>query len=164
MDLQWIVTTIAIFLAGAGLGFLLGTVFRKGDNSKLADKEAELAAYKRDVTEHFGQSAEHFRVIGSHYKKLYEHMAAGSDKLCDTVEANDGLQFPRPADVAIESPTENLESRESASEEKAPGDYADSEASDQSSQDQQPDNRDSPVTHEGVQTGESENTKAKDPA
>jgi uncharacterized membrane-anchored protein YhcB (DUF1043 family) len=147
MDVEWIVATVAIFLAGAGLGFFLGAILRKGDNAKLADTEAELAAYKREVTEHFGQSAEHFQAIGSHYRKLYEHMAAGSEKLCDPVEADTDLKFPRPAEVAIEASAPDRTSTDEApdaraeeptedpTEDKPPSDYAEGETPDEDDED-----------------------------
>lgn len=98
---EWIVLTFVISLAGAGLGFWLGKRVRVDDSEKLAAAEAELNAYRDRVTEHFSQSATHFQAIGRQYRDLYEHMAAGSEKLCERTESENQLQFPRPDEVAM---------------------------------------------------------------
>lgn len=99
--IEWIVLTFVISLAGAGLGFWLGKRVRVDDSEKLAAAEAELNAYRDRVTEHFSQSATHFQAIGRQYRELYEHMAAGSEKLCERTESENQLQFPRPDEVAM---------------------------------------------------------------
>lgn len=113
--IQWTMILMAGILAGAGLGFWLGKMGRRDDVERIAEVETELKAYRDRVTEHFGQSAAHFQAIGQQYRELYEHMAAGSESLCD-ISATDGrLRFPRPNELVIENSAADEEGAESES-------------------------------------------------
>ena len=59
----------------------------------------EFDAYRRNVTEHFGETAEHFRNIGRQYRELYDHMASGAESLCDN---DDRARLAFPSLRAIE--------------------------------------------------------------
>lgn len=98
---QWIVLAIVGFGAGIGLGFWLSKLLRGDDREKLADTEAEFAAYKQEVAQHFSQSAAHFQAIGKQYRELYAHMAVGSEKLCEISGSEEQLKFPRPDEVVL---------------------------------------------------------------
>lgn len=97
---EWIVLASVGVLVGLGLGFFLGRLGGKGSSQKLADVEAELEEYRQEVSQHFSRSAEHFQAIGRQYRELYEHMAAGSEKLCVGAPTDGQLKFPRPDEVA----------------------------------------------------------------
>lgn len=93
----------AICLAGGGLlGFLLG---RGGGREKQRAEalEQEFEDYKRNVTEHFGKTAEHFQSIGRQYRELYEHMAGGATTLC---EEDDRTRLAFPSLLTIEAVAE----------------------------------------------------------
>lgn len=123
---EWIVLTIIGVLGGAGLGFWLGKRAPSDDSAKLADVEAELNAYRDRVSEHFSQSATHFQAIGRQYRDLYEHMAAGSEKLCERTESDNQHRFPRPDEVLVENAESLIETGSALESE--PVDYvADSE-------------------------------------
>ncbi|MEE4186738.1 MAG: DUF1043 family protein [Gammaproteobacteria bacterium] len=87
-----IVASVAL-AGGVIIGFLVGNLKSKSAGTRARDAEAELAAYRKQVTEHFGQTAEHFQALGQQYKSLYEHLAAGADSLCDTPDAGRELAF-----------------------------------------------------------------------
>ncbi len=106
---EWIVLISAGVLVGLGLGFFAGRLSGRGNNQKLADVEAELETYRQSVSEHFSQSAEHFQAIGRQYRELYEHMAAGSEKLCVGAPSDGQLKFPRPDEVSAEKPAASEE-------------------------------------------------------
>ena len=92
-----------ICLAGGGLlGFLLG---RGGGKQKQRAEalEQEFEDYKRNVTEHFGKTAEHFQSIGRQYRELYEHMASGASSLC---EEDDRTRLAFPSLLTIEAVAE----------------------------------------------------------
>lgn len=80
-----------ILLIGVGTGFLLG----RRSTTRADDIQAELNAYRREVSEHFGKTAAHFQSIGAEYRKLYDHMASGEATLCDTGQ---GVAF-KPAEL-----------------------------------------------------------------
>ena len=93
-----------ICLAGGGLlGFLLG---RGGGSEKkrAAALEQEFEDYKRNVTEHFGKTAEHFQSIGRQYRELYEHMASGASALC---KEDDRTRLSFPSLLTIEAVAES---------------------------------------------------------
>ncbi|MDJ0759208.1 MAG: DUF1043 family protein [Woeseiaceae bacterium] len=106
---EWIVLISVGVLVGLGLGFFAGRFSTRGNNRKLADVEAELETYRERVTEHFSQSAEHFQAIGRQYRELYEHMAAGSEKLCVGAPSDAQLRFPRPDEMSAESKAASAE-------------------------------------------------------
>ena len=111
---EWIVLASVGVLVGLGLGFFLGRLGGKGNSQKLADVEAELEEYRQEVSQHFSRSAEHFQAIGRQYRELYEHMAAGSEKLCVGAPTDGQLKFPRPDEVtAEESPESKVEAAKS---------------------------------------------------
>lgn len=80
-------------LAGAALGYLLGSSGRRKESERAGALSAELDRYRREVTEHFSVTAGHFRAIGSEYRKLYEHMAAGAAGLCEPGRSGRSVMF-----------------------------------------------------------------------
>ncbi len=92
---------------GAGLGYGLAALRARGENARADEVREEFEAYRRDVTQHFGRTAEHFRAIGREYRDLYEHMASGADALCDRDAADVKLSFAPKAileSIAEEQP------------------------------------------------------------
>lgn len=84
---------VLILAVGIGLGFLFGHTLRKRELAKVSDVQDELNQYRRDVSEHFNQTAVHFQSIGRQYRDLYEHMATGAGALCDASVAGRELPF-----------------------------------------------------------------------
>jgi uncharacterized membrane-anchored protein YhcB (DUF1043 family) len=91
--------SVAILLVGGGIGFWVGRSGIGGGKARVQEAEAELEEYKRNVTEHFGQTAAHFQAIGKQYRELYEHMADGAQALCESEEAGKQLLFAPGADA-----------------------------------------------------------------
>jgi uncharacterized membrane-anchored protein YhcB (DUF1043 family) len=107
---------IGLLAAGTGLGYWLGALRARDESARADEVRQEFEAYRRDVTQHFGQTAEHFRAIGREYRNLYEHMASGADSLCDRESVDVKLSF---------APKAILESiAEERQESKAPRDFA----------------------------------------
>ena len=80
MNPMLMIGAAALLLLGAGLGYWLGS---RRESDKASEIQVELDTYRKQVTEHFGETAAHFQAIGGEYKKLYQHMAAGAGQLCD---------------------------------------------------------------------------------
>lgn len=80
--------SIVLLLAGGGIGFYLARLGQAAETAKLEEVETEFDAYRQQVTEHFGKTADQFHAIGQQYRELYEHLAEGSQALCklDAVE------------------------------------------------------------------------------
>lgn len=94
----------AIALFGLGLigGFLFAAWRNKGEASKAGEIQEELDDYRRQVTEHFSETAEHFQAIGQQYRSLYKHMANGAGALCDPAHSDALLDFAGNQTPAIE--------------------------------------------------------------
>jgi len=111
---------VIILLVGGGVGFWIGRSGVGGSRAKVEKAEAELEEYKRNVTEHFGQTAAQFQAIGKQYRELYEHMANGAQALCEPGEAGVQLLFAPGTDAA---PTD-VEQTAVEAEVSPPTDYA----------------------------------------
>ena len=84
---------VLLFGLGLGLGFLLTRILGKRDASKASDIQHEMDDYRRRVSEHFGETAQHFQALGEQYQSLYKHMAQGAGALCDTAQSDALLEF-----------------------------------------------------------------------
>lgn len=103
--LVWAVVCIALALAGVGLGYWLGNQRRATESAKLDAVQAELDDYRKRVSEHFSETATRFHDLGRQYRELYQHMASGSEKLCNVEDSGGKLPFAptdRPAIAAVE--------------------------------------------------------------
>jgi uncharacterized membrane-anchored protein YhcB (DUF1043 family) len=116
---------IGFLAAGIGLGFWFSQLRMKVDSTKADKVQQQFDDYKREVTQHFGQTAEHFKAIGREYRELYEHMAGGADSLCDREALDTKLSFApkailesiaeeRSADTAAGSTDEPIAEERSA--------------------------------------------------
>ncbi len=99
-----------IFLVGAGillfgLGLGLGYWFARSQSLREASKassiQKELDDYRRDVSNHFSETAAHFRSLGQQYQSLYKHMAQGAESLCDSSQSYAVLGFAADAAPAV---------------------------------------------------------------
>jgi uncharacterized membrane-anchored protein YhcB (DUF1043 family) len=106
---------IGLLAAGGGLGFWLAQVRMRDQSNKADEVQQQFDEYRREVTQHFGRTAEHFKAIGREYRELYEHMAGGADSLCDRGSLDTKLSF---------EPKAILESIAEEREPQAPRDFA----------------------------------------
>lgn len=122
---------IVLVLAAAGLGFFFGRVsngalkerVREAEDA-LGRKDAEMAAYKREVDAHFDKSATLFVSMAGSYKALFEHLSSGYEKLSDGSSqdlfrqrvATLLLDEPRSAAVDADSTPEEVRPEASSSE------------------------------------------------
>jgi len=106
---------VGLLVAGGGLGFWLAQVRMRGESSRADEVQQQFDDYRRDVTQHFGRTAEHFKAIGREYRELYEHMATGADSLCDREAVDVKLSF---------APKAILESIAEEQEAQVPRDFA----------------------------------------
>jgi uncharacterized membrane-anchored protein YhcB (DUF1043 family) len=107
---------IGFLAAGMGLGFWFSQLRMRGKSAKADEIQQQLDDYRREVTQHFGQTADHFKAIGREYRELYEHMAGGAESLCDREALDTKLSF---------EPNAILESIAEEQEAPAPRDFAD---------------------------------------
>ncbi len=82
-----------LLFAGAALGFLLGKRGKSAEHARFEAVQSEFDDYRREVSAHFGETASRFQSIGKQYKELYEHLAAGSQSLCDKQAMQEGIEF-----------------------------------------------------------------------
>ncbi len=84
---------VGLLAAGGALGFWLAHVRMRGESARADEVREQFDDYRREVTQHFGRTAEHFKAIGREYRDLYEHMASGADSLCDREAFDVKLSF-----------------------------------------------------------------------
>ena len=96
---------ILLFSLGLGLGYWLAYSQRNREAVRASDIQNEMDEYRRHVTEHFGETAQHFQTLGQQYESLYKHMAKGADALCDTAQSDALLGFAAGAAAAIPAST-----------------------------------------------------------
>ena len=84
---------IGFLAVGGALGFWLARFRMRGDVARADEVREQFDDYRREVTQHFGRTAEHFKAIGREYRELYEHMAGGADSLCDREAVDVKLSF-----------------------------------------------------------------------
>jgi hypothetical protein len=86
-------------LVGAGLGYYLAARRERRADERAATAEAELNAYRDNVTDHFRETAVHFRALGEQYRSLHEHLAQGAESLCETRRDEERLSFSPLAEI-----------------------------------------------------------------
>ena len=109
MDQNILIIGLVALALGLGFGFLLGNLKSRAADKRSRDAEAELDAYRKQVTSHFGQTAEHFQALGLQYKALYEHLATGADTLCDLTDTEQKLTFMPKEMLAQQDQTVTVE-------------------------------------------------------
>lgn len=137
---------IGLLAAGTGLGYWLAQLRTRGESARADEVRQEFDDYRREVTRHFGQTAEHFRAIGREYRDLYEHMASGADALCDRDAVDLKLSFAPKA--ILESIAEEQQQRETP----APRDFA----TDEQPADSKPAEAEPPAVEESEDTSRKE--------
>ena len=136
---------VALVAAGGALGFWLAHVRMRRETARVVDEVREqFDDYRREVTQHFGRTAEHFKAIGREYRELYEHMASGADSLCDREAVDVKLSFAPKAIL------------ESIAEDQPPQPPRDFEQADQAAEQ-------APVSSEATSAAEPEATSAAEP-
>ena len=112
---------VGLLAAGGGLGFWAAQLRMRGESTRADEVQRQFDDYRREVTQHFGQTAEHFKAIGREYRELYEHMASSADSLCDREATDVKLSFAPKAileSIAEEQP-ESEAPRDFAEEDRA---------------------------------------------
>ena len=89
---------ILLFGLGLGLGYWFSHM---REATKTGDIQNELDEYRRHVTEHFSETAQHFQALGEQYRSLYKHMADGAGSLCDPAQTDAMLEFPAADTAAL---------------------------------------------------------------
>ncbi len=80
----WILVLISVLL-GALAGVLLTLLFerRKSGGRSVEELEREMNEYKEEVGQHFATTSELFRDMTEKYRDVYNHLASGSQSLCE---------------------------------------------------------------------------------
>ncbi len=126
-------------LLGLVLGLLLGVVGtqlferRKTGGRTVDDVQREMDDYKEEVGSHFATTSELFRDMTEKYRDVYNHLAAGSQTLCEDSMEHARLEFAQTRSVEA-SDDQATEDGNKVSEERATSDEktVDTEISDAS--------------------------------
>lgn len=136
IDSSWTWTIGLIGLAlGLAIGAGIGALLRVKRQRRVQELEAELAGletqfadYRHQVTTHFRTTSELVQKMTDSYREVYEHLASGSQVLCQTKLENPSLDFTRqpvldkdtaspasqpPDDAPVDAETDPLQEAES---------------------------------------------------
>lgn len=97
IELIWLTAIVAGIIGSLG-GWLLGRRANHGQRKSLALQESldtseqRLQDYKRDVQEHFMQTAEAVKQMNDTYQSLHQRLAEGANTLCGDLEENPLLE------------------------------------------------------------------------
>ena len=118
-------TVIIIGLICAIVGVVIGALVARRFSSTpqqtrelerhLHEKQDEIKAYQREVTEHFTETSQRLQQLAESYKDIHNHLAQGADKL----SANSGA-----APIIEKIETTQKSSEETPKNVSAPLDYA----------------------------------------
>lgn len=92
----WIIAVVALAV-GVLIGFLMGRSgsgepYRKTLEAELRGSRAEMDRYKKEVTQHFEQTASLVNELTDQYRKVHQHLATGAQSLCPDQTAGRSLQ------------------------------------------------------------------------
>jgi hypothetical protein len=90
---------LAAFVVGGGLGFMLAARRGRHADERAERVQAELAAYRGNVTEHFRETAVKFRELTEQYRSLHQHLAEGAEARCEVPGKGPKLEFAPLAEL-----------------------------------------------------------------
>ena len=91
--LLYLLIGLVALLIGGGAGFWIGQTRGRSDAARSDDLQRELDAYREQVSQHFGKTAEHFQALGVQVRELYDHMAVGAETLVDPAKSGQAIAF-----------------------------------------------------------------------
>jgi hypothetical protein len=102
--------TFALGIAcGAGFTYLLATNSRRRTTElqeKLDQLQQEFDGYRDQVGQHFRKTSELVQAMTDSYRNVYEHLAKGSEVLCQDPVNTPRLDFPQHTKLDTESGTD----------------------------------------------------------
>jgi len=123
-----ILIAIIALAAGGAIGYLVGRSSTTGDTSQkrhIDELKTEIDQYKDSVANHFQQTATMINEMNDSYKSVVQHLAQGSQDLCDAGTAKDIESRLIPKIKSEEEVVAPVEAKQSAIESfEPPRDYA----------------------------------------
>jgi uncharacterized protein len=125
--MTWMIA-LGCFLAGAVIGAVLFKLLKSDEvrvhllEEKMQQLSDEYARYKKDVHNHFGDTAQLVTKLTQSYQEVYQHLAQGAQELCPEHIAKQ-ITDAAPALLA-EFPSGNENSRQTTAILSPPLDYA----------------------------------------
>jgi len=113
IDSSWVWATglIAFLLGiacGAGFTYLMSGSGRRRTTDlqeKLDQLQQEFDSYRDQVGQHFQKTSELVQTMTDSYRSVYEHLASGSEVLCQDPVSTPRLDFPQHARLDTETDT-----------------------------------------------------------
>lgn len=105
-----LITSAFGLIIGLGIGYLLGGDKKhvKQLQDTLNTLEGEFDSYRKQVGEHFLQTSKLVDKMTSSYRDVYEHLAKGSEELCQDPVTTPRLEFPEAPDARLSPETGNV--------------------------------------------------------
>lgn len=113
IDLGWVwaigFATFALgIVCGAAVAFLMSGNGRRHTSElqqKLDQLQQEFDSYQDQVGQHFQKTSELVQTMTDSYRNVYEHLASGSEVLCQDPVSTPRLDFPQHARLDTETDT-----------------------------------------------------------
>ena len=109
----WVVGLITFALGiacGAGFTYLMAGNGRRRTielQEKLDQLQQEFDSYRDQVGQHFQKTSELVQAMTDSYRNVYEHLAKGSEALCQDPVSTPRLDFPQPTKLDSEADTDS---------------------------------------------------------
>lgn len=107
----WITGLISLTLGvacGAGITYLMAGSGRRRTielQEKLDQMQQEFDSYRNQVGQHFRKTSELVQAMTDSYRNVYEHLAKGSETLCQDPVSTPRLDFPQQTEPHAEADT-----------------------------------------------------------
>ncbi len=113
IDMGWVwaigVVTFALGIAcGAAFAYLMSGNGRRRTTElqeELGQLQQEFNSYRDQVGEHFRKTSELVQTMTDSYRNVYEHLASGSEVLCQDPVSTPRLDFPQHTGLDTETDT-----------------------------------------------------------
>jgi len=103
----WVALGIALIiglLAGSGMMTLLHR--KQAGGKSVADLQKEMDDYREQVSGHFATTSDLFKDMTEKYRDVYNHLASGSQDLCEDPMAHARIEFTENESLSHEATTE----------------------------------------------------------
>lgn len=120
--LEWLIGTgAAAAVVGALIGWLIARTAYRGKRAtdlaaELEQTQEELANYKQEVYEQFGETARKFKNLNDSYADLHKQLATSASVLCADMDTSNLLSGPAASD-ALEAQAQTVTTEDAQSPE-----------------------------------------------
>lgn len=116
------VNPLLVALVAAAIGLFLGIVLmivldrRKAGGKSVEKLREEFDDYRSKVADHFAETSDLFRDMTEKYRDVYNHLASGSQALCEDPMQHARLEFADHEELVHDSQPDTAAGRQATAE------------------------------------------------